>query len=69
MPNLLLMSFCTPVFVGQCEPLPEMVKGVMLRARMLCRPPMTSLRCGFVGVVATEGKDQWKVQWLRKTVV
>ncbi|RRT31795.1 hypothetical protein B296_00035334 [Ensete ventricosum] len=46
MPNSLLMSFCTPVFMGQCEPLPEMVKGVMLRARVLYRPPMTSLRRG-----------------------
>ncbi|RWW49540.1 hypothetical protein BHE74_00044284 [Ensete ventricosum] len=32
--------------MGQCEPLPEMLKGVMLRARMLCRPPMTSLKRG-----------------------
>ncbi|RWV88749.1 hypothetical protein GW17_00049140 [Ensete ventricosum] len=33
--------------MGQCEPLPEMVKGVMLRAHMLYWPPITSLRRGF----------------------
>ncbi|RWV92009.1 hypothetical protein GW17_00045660 [Ensete ventricosum] len=51
MPNLLLMSFCTPVFVRQCEPLPEIVKGVMLRVLVLCQPPMTSLRRGWMKLI------------------
>ena len=46
--SLFILSFCTLVFVGYCEPLPEMVKGVMHRACDALPALMTSLRRGWM---------------------
>ncbi|RZR86427.1 hypothetical protein BHM03_00013626 [Ensete ventricosum] len=62
MPNLLLMSFCTLVFVGQYEPLPEMVKGVMLIARMVLAPydfTQTWVNLAFIEILDM-GLKQWE---------
>ncbi|RWV78103.1 hypothetical protein GW17_00060988, partial [Ensete ventricosum] len=47
-PFLAVFAVKNAARMRQCKLLLEMVKGVMLRAHMLCRPPMASLRRGCI---------------------